>query len=373
MTGPTVFISHRHADKAIAEVVAEFLVERSAGAATIFCSSHTDFVRPIAGDNLTVSLKHALGASHLVVLIFTSAAEDWSWCMWECGIATDPNDERPTKVVVLQCGDSAPRPYGDQVRVDARSRDSLTGFVKTVLTTTDYFPEVGTSLTKFSGESKQIKEYAEVLHTDLGKVLATLQHAEVEERSASTYFCIEIDRDAVGELRAGGGGSTESAADLVRTRARVVDERGAEGLFSFHVDDGISLGTLFERWSGQRKDLGIDDPATVHWCDSVVEQIITVTSGRFPVVPWSPFAIEPSKAIIPFVAGSRTVPANGGCAVAPVLRAHVSPTGAGDRAHDRTRGDVPQEPQRDAWREHPARRTARRVECRRSVARTDAR
>jgi hypothetical protein len=44
----------------------------------------------------------------------------------------------------------------------------------------------------------------------------------------------------------------------------------------------------------------------------VVEQIITVTSGRFPVVTWSPLAIEPSRAIIPFIAGSRTVPANGG-------------------------------------------------------------
>jgi len=30
------------------------------------------------------------------------------------------------------------------------------------------------------------------------------------------------------------------------------------------------------------------------------------------VVAWAPFAIEPSRAIIPFIAGSRTVPANGG-------------------------------------------------------------
>ena len=37
-----------------------------------------------------------------------------------------------------------------------------------------------------------------------------------------------------------------------------------------------------------------------------------MTCGRFPVVAWAPFAIEPSRAIIPFIAGSRTVPANGG-------------------------------------------------------------
>ena len=307
MTKPTVFISHRHADKAIADAVATFLDERSGGAATIYCSSHTDFARPTAGESLEVSLKRALGASDLVVLIFSSAAEDWSWCMWECGVATDPNDERLTKVVVLQCGDSAPRPYGEHVRVDARSLDSLTGFVKTVLTTTDYFPVVGTPLTQFAGDSRQIKEFATDLHTKLGAVLATLQRVEVEERSAATYFCVEIDRDAVRELRALGGRFTEPAADLVRERARIVDKRGAKGLFDFHVDDGISLKTLFELWSRQ-----LDDPATGRWCDSVVEQIITVTSGRFPVVAWSPCAVEPSKAIIPFVAGSRTVPANGG-------------------------------------------------------------
>ena len=49
MTKPTVFISHRHADKAIAQVVADFLHERSGGAASIFCSSSIDFGGPVAG------------------------------------------------------------------------------------------------------------------------------------------------------------------------------------------------------------------------------------------------------------------------------------------------------------------------------------
>ena len=273
MTKPTVFISHRHADKAIAEVVATFLDERSAGAATIHCSSHTDFRRPTAGDSLAVSLKRALGASDIVVLIFTSEAEDWSWCMWECGVATDPNDERSTKVVVLQCGESAPRPYGEHVRVDVRNLDSLTGFVKTVLTTTDYFPAVGTSLTQFPGDSRQIREFAADLFAKLGAVLSTLQRVEVEERSASTYFCVELDRVTVAQLRAVDDGITPSAIDLVREGARIVQKHGAQRLFAFHVDDGISLSTLCDRWSRQRQDLGIDDPATGRWCESVVRPV----------------------------------------------------------------------------------------------------
>ena len=167
-------------------------------------------------------------------------------------------------------------------------------------------------MTQFPGDSRQIREFAADLFAKLGAVLSTLQRVKVEERSASTYFCVELDRDTVAQLRAVEGEITPSAIDLVREGARIVQKHEAQRLFAFHVEDGISLSTLCDRWSRQRHDLGIDDPATGRWCESVVEQIITVTCGRFPVVAWSPFAIEPSKAIIPFVAGSRTVPANGG-------------------------------------------------------------
>ena len=37
-----------------------------------------------------------------------------------------------------------------------------------------------------------------------------------------------------------------------------------------------------------------------------------VVRGRFPVVKWTPYSVEPSRAIIPYVAGCRTVPATGG-------------------------------------------------------------
>ena len=88
------------------------------------------------------------------------------------------------------------------------------------------------------------------------------------ERSASTYFCVELDRVTVAQLRAVDDGITPSAIDLVREGARIVQKHGAQRLFSFHVEDGISLSTLCDRWSRQRQDLGIDDPATGRWCES---------------------------------------------------------------------------------------------------------
>lgn len=303
MTGPNVFISHRHADKAIAETVAKFLHERSSGAATIFCSSSVDHVAPVAGVSLEKSLKTALASCDVVVLVFTSESEDWSFCMWECGVATDPSDQRPTNVVVFQCGDNAPKPYVEYLRVNARDAESVTGFVKTFLTGTDYFPGHD-PLTGFSSDGKEVKDFGAELHAKLGAVLPAGPN-EVEERSASTYLCLEFDRPAVEEIRAAQAiGDDGVVEEIAKSRGRVVSERDAGALFGFHLDETTTLATLLNEWQGEN-----DGPS--RWFESVVEQIQTVVRGRYPVVKWAPYEVAPSKAIIPFVAGCKTVPATG--------------------------------------------------------------
>jgi len=303
MSGPNVFISHRHADKAIAETVADFLHQRSSGAATIFCSSSVDHVAPVAGVNLEQSLKKALALCDVVVLVFTSESEDWSFCMWECGVATDPRDQRPTNVVVFQCGENAPKPYVDYLRVDARDAESVTGFVKTFLTGTDYFPD-HEPLTGFASDGKEVKQFGSELHAKLAAVLPAGPN-EVEERSASTYLCLEFDRAAVEEMRAAqADDDQEVIADIAKSRGRVVSKRGAGALFGFHLDETTTLAKLLNEWQGEN-----DTPP--RWFDSVVDQIRTVVCGRYPVVKWAPYEVAPSKAIIPFVAGCKTMPSTG--------------------------------------------------------------
>ena len=84
-------------------------------------------------------MKQALASSDVVVLVFTSDARTGRTA---CGSAGSPPIRRTsdrTKVVVLQCGDTSPKPYVDHVRVDLRSLDSVTGFVKTMPHRTDFF------------------------------------------------------------------------------------------------------------------------------------------------------------------------------------------------------------------------------------------
>ena len=140
MSHPTVFISHRHADAKVARIVADFLKRNSAGNVCVQLSSSADYGHPGVGERLVPTLKRHLAVSDVVVLIFTAEGPGWSWCMWECGVATDPHDDTSTKVVVLQCGDDVPAPYADQLRIDVRELEPLTGFVKQVLATNDLFP-----------------------------------------------------------------------------------------------------------------------------------------------------------------------------------------------------------------------------------------
>ena len=122
---PVVFISHKHSDRSIAEAIARFVKNKSAGNARVYLSSSPDFEGPRFGQPLNSELRHALGESDLVILVYTDDREDWSYCMWECGVAVDPKDERHTSVVVVQCTADEPKPFGDQLRVDARDLDAI--------------------------------------------------------------------------------------------------------------------------------------------------------------------------------------------------------------------------------------------------------
>ncbi len=309
MTAPLVFISHRHSDRAIGEALAQFLNRRSSGGVRVHLSSSPGFEGPRLGRPLNEELKRALGASDLVVLIYTSETEDWSYCMWECGVATDPNDEKPTKVVVFQCGRQVPKPYDEYLRVDARNGDSILEFVKAFFTSLDLFHTCDQPLTTFHPNGEEVRELATELHGKLADVLPAPGADELEERAATTYLCVEFDAQAVQDIKEARDKNDPGLAEIVRDRSHVVDKRGARALFSFHIDENTTIGKLVEEQTN-------DPMASPFWFESLVDQLGTVVCGRYPLVKWAPYAVEPGRATIPFVAGCRAGPAGG-------IRLHV--------------------------------------------------
>ncbi|MGH3673669.1 MAG: TIR domain-containing protein, partial [Pseudonocardiaceae bacterium] len=83
---PVLFISHRHDDRAIADVLRRFIEARTGGRIRVFQSSSPSAKGPKQGENLTAELRRALWHASVVVLIYSTRDQDWSYCMWECGV-----------------------------------------------------------------------------------------------------------------------------------------------------------------------------------------------------------------------------------------------------------------------------------------------
>src|SRR5262249_43431298 len=142
---PTIFISHKHIDRDIADAVREFVERRSNREVAVYQSSSGASEGPELGRPLTQELKNALWKAGIVILIYTSEDQDWQWCMWECGVALNPHSP-DTRVIVFQCSPETPRVFQDQVRVNARDKEDLLKFVRQFLTDTHFFPEFGRAL-----------------------------------------------------------------------------------------------------------------------------------------------------------------------------------------------------------------------------------
>ena len=95
-----LFLSHKHSDARIAFQLADFLRRESGGRVVIHLSSDARFDGPKFGPNVNAQLRKALWDSDAFVLLHTTPDENWSYCMWECGVATDPNSP-DTAVIVF--------------------------------------------------------------------------------------------------------------------------------------------------------------------------------------------------------------------------------------------------------------------------------
>ena len=135
---PVIFLSHRRADKAIADVLRGTLESWIAGRATVVQPSGANGGARTIGQSLSDKDRQALSDANVVMLIYTVSDDEWFYCMWECGLATDPSGEG-TRVVVLQCGPHLPAPLGKQMTVTI-DEAGIRRFTHNLLKARDFFP-----------------------------------------------------------------------------------------------------------------------------------------------------------------------------------------------------------------------------------------
>jgi CBS domain-containing protein len=300
-----IFVSHKHSDREIAETLGRFIRDRSAGNVRVHLSSSPDFEGPRFGQPLNAELKRALAESDLVILVYTTDTEDWSYCMWECGVATDPTDEHPTSVVVVQCTSDEPTPFGDQLRVDARNLESVQAFVKSLLTTTDLFSRRDAAITGFSAESRDVQDFAAELHTKFADVLPSGTGAEGSTPTAP-YLRVRLDDQAAEDIRASYlAGDAEQSLKILGSTAVIAENVGAGNLFGMRLSPESTLGDVLADWRNDDINSG-EEP---RWFASLAEQIEAALVGKLRPVKWAPYQTAKGRADVPYVAASRQVAA----------------------------------------------------------------
>jgi hypothetical protein len=123
-----LFISHKHDDRAIADVVSWLVKRHVSDRVEIHQSSNFAYVGPDPTQNLDAALLKWLLQADGFLLIYTTKDHDWSYCMYEYGVASNPNP--PTSCFVLQCTSDKPTVNIDHVCTDARKLDDIRKFVR---------------------------------------------------------------------------------------------------------------------------------------------------------------------------------------------------------------------------------------------------
>ncbi len=275
---PLLFISHRHADRVIADIVRKFVTDRSGGRISVFQSSSAQAENPRVGRELQRELKEHLWAASVVVLVFTSPKEDWSYCMWECGVATHPASPE-TKILVLQCGPQPPSVYADAVRVEAQNLSSIQNLANDFLTSPDFFPGYNQAVAPgFAANGDEVQQAAKSLYDALKEVVPS-DADEGEDWSTVPYLRLQLtfaEVDGIRELPPAEG----ARAVLEQARVNQIDAE-AKRLFGVgRVEPFAPFQWLLDAWKQGRPN------ASTEWIDELAEQLRVASYWRNPRFRW---------------------------------------------------------------------------------------
>jgi hypothetical protein len=277
---PLLFISHRHADREIADVIRDFITFRSGGDVVVYQTSSSDAQAPKIGRSVNRELRRALWKSEVLVLIYTSQERDWDYCMWECGVATHSESE-DTSVIVLQCGRHLPRVFADQVAVDIRDSDKVRRFVNAFLTDPGFFPGRDEAVTRFQPNDTNVERATQALYEDLQRVVRPDDDGQVEEWHAMPFVQLELTANQVLQITEE---QDDQKAQLLTSRllmdaSVLTADRESAALFGRPT---LPVGESF----GQILPRAVREGQPPEWLKSLAGQMTRATQWNFPGVRW---------------------------------------------------------------------------------------
>jgi hypothetical protein len=304
-----LFISHKHSDACIAQVVADFVESRALGQVSVHISSDPRYKGPRLGRNLNQELCAALYNCDVLLLLYTSADEDWSYCMFECGVATDPQAPR-TNIIVFQCGADVPIPFADQLRVNVRDLRDLRKFTKAFFTDPEFFPKANAALAPNFSENR-CDEAARQLHDSMMApgVLPPLEREPVEDVRAWPLLRLEATLTEIDLItQSDEPAALEACRQLLLERAFIAYSSSRAPIL-FGLDSlprNMLFGSLVETQAA------LTPGAIPAWVESCAVQLQRVARRRLTNTRWESFReANGDSTYTPIVTRMRRMPAEG--------------------------------------------------------------
>jgi hypothetical protein len=269
-----LFISHRHVDRDIANVLRSAIEDWAAGEVKVYQSSFPGSA-PRVGRGLNQQLREQLAEASVVMLVFTVNDANWSYCMWECGVATDPRSE-DTNIVVIRFSDDSPGPLGDLVQVDARNLDDIHKLTRDFFTDEGFFPGFdGAFRPRMRAGDEALRRKAEQLFEQLRQVAPP---PEYQGWPAWPYMILQISNENHRNIKETKKQQDRlNLAEQILMQSRVVDgDKTARRMFGRQrFDPNMSFGEVIDAW----KPTELEDELEQPWIKSLATQIIEATLG----------------------------------------------------------------------------------------------
>lgn len=279
---PLLFISHKHSDSKIADVIRSFITMSSGGRIEVFQSSSPLADAPKVGRNLNKQLRETLWKASVVILVYTSEGQDWTYCMWECGVASHPQTPN-TKIILFQCTGSSPALFAEQVNVNVRNFVDIQKLTDEFLTAPDFFPGLGGPITAFQPHGQEVASAAADFSQKLQPVLPPEKEDPSVEWPAFPFLQFELGFQDVGYiLKAEPKDRPKVACEIIQKGCVIsTADKYGEQLFGMpNFPSGMSLKELADSW---REKYPNSQPK---WIEALCSQIMEGAMWRFPRPVW---------------------------------------------------------------------------------------
>jgi hypothetical protein len=293
MSKPLIFISHKHADKDIALTVAQWVQDATDYNMDVYLSSHESFKGPRFGREINKELRTALWNCDALILIYTTEDREWSYCLWECGVANDQASP-DTTMIVFQFSDDMPKVLTGTNRVDARQASDIRKFSAQLFTDAEFFPSL-----KAAHKPNLPKD---VIHAKADALFAALKNRPdfSQRREWQTWPYLQIEMP-VADVERARHATAPQAVQIVRERATVAlcDPKALDLFGLAAMVPGSKLDGLLE-----------GEATTPDWFRSCCEQVAVSAAERLPTLLWTPIR-KGMQEYIPAVSRVRQRPAEG--------------------------------------------------------------